>query len=290
MSITYITKVFPTYDRFTGKRAANKGFRKVECVKVHIDGKLFATCKDIDRRGDMSYRDRTDTAYRRGFFRENGLVGFLGEAAASLVFGVAVDWTPKIRGDGGFDLILGGKRTDVKTARSPKNQRNYITRVQYYGSEREYKRELKAEMYVGGYIEDDHTLDNGWCNVILIGYISREELEDQPLRRSPVQNSNHFNTEMYFSTLAPIRGFLKYHEYFVQTQRKPEPVYIQEATSPPTRVWCFISPEGETVSTTNLAQFCREKDLQPSHMTKVSRGKRPHHKGWKAYRGTVLCS
>jgi hypothetical protein len=43
----------------------------------------------------------------------------------------------------------------------------------------------------------------------------------------------------------------------------------------------FISPEGRPVGAiTNLAAFCRQKGLDPTHMVAVSKGKIHSHRGW----------
>lgn len=42
----------------------------------------------------------------------------------------------------------------------------------------------------------------------------------------------------------------------------------------------FINPEGEQVTITNLAEFCRQYGLQPVKMHNVKSGKIRQHKGW----------
>jgi group I intron endonuclease len=42
----------------------------------------------------------------------------------------------------------------------------------------------------------------------------------------------------------------------------------------------FISPDGQRVSVTNLAAFCRDHGLQVVHMHGLKSGKRRQHKGW----------
>ena len=43
----------------------------------------------------------------------------------------------------------------------------------------------------------------------------------------------------------------------------------------------FISPEGKEVSTTLVSEFCREYNLTHSLITKVIKGTRQTHKGWR---------
>ncbi len=45
--------------------------------------------------------------------------------------------------------------------------------------------------------------------------------------------------------------------------------------------WLLISPEDDTYIIKNLRQFCRDNNLDAASMSKVSQGKRNHHKGWK---------
>lgn len=47
--------------------------------------------------------------------------------------------------------------------------------------------------------------------------------------------------------------------------------------------YIFVNPEGVVVKITNLAEYCRDKDLTRENMGKVHRGERPSHKGWTKY-------
>ena len=42
----------------------------------------------------------------------------------------------------------------------------------------------------------------------------------------------------------------------------------------------FINPNGQKITITNLAAFCRENNLQKVHMHELISGKRKQHKGW----------
>lgn len=49
----------------------------------------------------------------------------------------------------------------------------------------------------------------------------------------------------------------------------------------------FISPGGEVYENiTNLSKFCRSHGLGATSMLKLAKGKRNHHKGWKALKET----
>lgn len=42
----------------------------------------------------------------------------------------------------------------------------------------------------------------------------------------------------------------------------------------------FVNPDGQGMTITNLAAFCREQGLQPVHMFQLINGQRQSHKGW----------
>jgi len=42
----------------------------------------------------------------------------------------------------------------------------------------------------------------------------------------------------------------------------------------------FLSPSGSTVTITNMKAFCNKYGLSRFHMSAVSHGRRPHHRGW----------
>lgn len=46
----------------------------------------------------------------------------------------------------------------------------------------------------------------------------------------------------------------------------------------------LISPDGSVhITTTGLADFCRQHNLTPANLHKVLKGEREHHKGWKIH-------
>lgn len=47
------------------------------------------------------------------------------------------------------------------------------------------------------------------------------------------------------------------------------------------KTYIVTSPDGVEQTVTNLRQFCRDNDLQQSHMGKVARGVQDNHKGWR---------
>jgi hypothetical protein len=47
------------------------------------------------------------------------------------------------------------------------------------------------------------------------------------------------------------------------------------------KTYTFINPAGESVTFTNLKQFCRDNALNPGHMRSLNSGKLKSHKGWK---------
>jgi len=48
-----------------------------------------------------------------------------------------------------------------------------------------------------------------------------------------------------------------------------------------TKYWKVISPNGEEKIVYGLGEFCRNNNLQQSHMFSVAKGHRKHHKKWK---------
>lgn len=45
--------------------------------------------------------------------------------------------------------------------------------------------------------------------------------------------------------------------------------------------WIVVSPDGEEMTISNLAEFCRTHGLNKGRMVQVARGKERHHKGWR---------
>ena len=45
--------------------------------------------------------------------------------------------------------------------------------------------------------------------------------------------------------------------------------------------WVVIKPNGERMNIKSLRRFCKENELNASHMRSVALSKRKHHKGWK---------
>lgn len=68
---------------------------------------------------------------------------------------------------------------------------------------------------------------------------------------------------------------------------KPSPDLVRRRAESIAQDWfSIVSPAGiiyENVH--NLAEFCRQHDLTLSHMIKVYRGRRNHHRGWTVLKG-----
>ena len=47
--------------------------------------------------------------------------------------------------------------------------------------------------------------------------------------------------------------------------------------------FALISPEGKIYSGKNINKFCKERELDSSHIYKVLKETLPHHKGWRKY-------
>lgn len=59
---------------------------------------------------------------------------------------------------------------------------------------------------------------------------------------------------------------------------------IQKRVDKVSQEWLIIDTNGNKNIIKNLKQFCRENNLNPSAMGKVSQGKQTHHKLWKCYK------
>lgn len=199
-------------------KATNFLTRGCECVRIKVDGHLFQTAIDVDKKKNFRYYEKT-SEYGKGFINKGilttGLVGLIGEAAASLYFNVQTDWIYKAAGDGGYDFVIAGKTTDIKTAKDHTHHRNYIVRLEYKGR-RKFEHPLSSILYVGSYLENHQTIKDGYCNVVLVGYTSKRFLEKQPIIKSPRYDSCHHNTEMYWYDLSSIRNLRKHHERYLE--------------------------------------------------------------------------
>jgi hypothetical protein len=207
MDFDYVVKKFSVIDPTTGERLSNVPQVYLECVRVPIPKDLFRVCKQLDDAEVMEYRQKT-SRYGRGAYAENGLDGFLGEAAGSLLFGVSADWQHKRLGDGGYDFRLFGRKVDIKTSQNDQWARNLIKR-EAYG----HKEPLLASFYIGSYIEDRR---EDSCTVVLVGYVHKSVLDKQPLVPSPRPDwRDHVkNTVLSWSSVSPIREFLEYYEQY----------------------------------------------------------------------------
>lgn len=217
----YLTRTFPMFNTKTGKRIPKTVSKEIECVRLRVGGGLLQRAIEIDQAKTMSYYENR-TEYGKGFVNKgiltSGLIGHLGEAAGAIYFGLITDWSYKRRGDGGFDFVVGGKKTDIKAAKDTSNYRNYIVRT-----ERRREKKLDSIVYIGSYLEKPATIETeGYCDIVLIGYTTKRYLEQQPILPSPVRNSKHWNTEMYWCTLTPIRNLLHFHERHLAKLKEEE--------------------------------------------------------------------
>lgn len=63
--------------------------------------------------------------------------------------------------------------------------------------------------------------------------------------------------------------------------KKRTPDSIAKMVSKIAQEYIVTSPDGIEFRIKNLNQFCKERDLSVTHMSKVANSKRTHHKGWK---------
>jgi group I intron endonuclease len=58
--------------------------------------------------------------------------------------------------------------------------------------------------------------------------------------------------------------------------------HIKARIAPLRKEYILTAPSGEEIFVNNLPEFCRQHNLQSSHICHVCKGKRKHHKGWVA--------
>jgi hypothetical protein len=59
--------------------------------------------------------------------------------------------------------------------------------------------------------------------------------------------------------------------------------HTQEELDKMSKTYTIISPDGEIMTITNMAEHCRKHNLNKKNMSSVINGKRLHHKGWKLF-------
>jgi len=73
-----------------------------------------------------------------------------------------------------------------------------------------------------------------------------------------------------------------YQKNLKEFNKKIRHIQMEKNLGPGTLDWIVTSPEGERFKIRNLAQFCREHNLDRGHMCKVANHPEyKHHKGWK---------
>ena len=104
-----------------------------------------------------------------------------------------------------------------------------------------------------------------------------------------VRNISEFAREQQLAPAALIhvaQGRRSNHKGYVVSEKSPHfgnkppalpkrkgRIYGEEVT--------FVSPNGNTFTTRNVAAFCRKHGLHNGHMSQVTNGKAAHYKGWK---------
>jgi group I intron endonuclease len=65
--------------------------------------------------------------------------------------------------------------------------------------------------------------------------------------------------------------------------QKPSPKAAARSAELFAKSYVVVSPAGERIEVVNMRAFCRERGLDPAGMNLVVNGKRPQHKGWRAF-------
>ena len=184
--------------------------KKIECAKIEIGSNEYALC-------DAS-------SYHRGCSKKKGVFGRglindekdpfhvercgnLGEMAFGKLFGLPVDFTFRQRGDNG-DFSMGKYSVNVKTATY-----NYWTGlVRVYKSQADKDADVRialdADLFVFGWLGTE-SRDKKNSIVYLAGYHKKEYIFDKCDIKPARKGREHFNYEVPFVGLSPIRQLLE---------------------------------------------------------------------------------
>ena len=131
--------------------------------------------------------------------------GKLGEMALSKLIKSNVDGEYKKYGDQ-YDFKIKGYSIDIKTKAPNKyiNKVGYITAI----NEKGYKLQLKSNIYVFCYLENDDTIQKN-AVAIVQGWIHADEISKLTPKPSPIANAKHYNYEIDLTQLKTIDTLLE---------------------------------------------------------------------------------
>jgi len=135
------------------------------------------TALSLAKEGNDSYEDINCGV----LFGDNGsfqshLVGLLGELAVAELYGLDLDSTAYLWGDGGIDLHLGEKSSDVKTTATDMALPQLLVRADT---------PLEADIDIRCHIID-------WSRTVrILGYAPKEVVENRPPRQHPGSRENY---------------------------------------------------------------------------------------------------
>ena len=174
------------------------GKKEIEIVKVVIGGGEYDICEN-----SKLWCSSKKSSWGRGLInteddkKKAERTGLLGEMAFSKISGFPIN----------IEYCEGGKDTDfhkidIKTATKKPDYNAGLIRC---ASESKKKIQLKSDLYVFGYVEND-LVQEKIAVVVLVGGEYRENIEKTPIKRAKL--GHHYNYEVKYVDLIPIRQIL----------------------------------------------------------------------------------
>lgn len=172
---------------------------------IRVDGGDYAAA---DLAASLWWCNSKPGKYGQGLGRTEGdpwkptRTGILGQMAFAEVFNQDVDLTYQKNGDQ-YDFLIGGKSIDVKCAMS-----NYGANLMQHTNELGRKIELKHDIYVCSYVEEE-SRDDLYADIMLVGFLTKEEVEKAPVKKGR-RGGRHLNYELSFKKTHSILELERY--------------------------------------------------------------------------------
>ena len=185
---------------------------KIWCLVGRISGAAYASAV---RHSLMTNSNRANSKNENDYNSGNlnsdedpNLVERLGKFGEMLLgefFGVPIDHAFRQGGDGGFDFVLMGLKTDVKVSSG-----TYHGKVFFYATTKGgFKIKRKAHIYIPSYLLiEDRVV--GFAEIVYVGWNKREWFVTQTQVKSPLKDSVHLNYDMYFHDTHDLRRLVGY--------------------------------------------------------------------------------
>lgn len=162
-----------------------------ECIRYSMN--CWSNDKQKSHYNDGMLNTRKDTY-------KTERVGALGEMAFSLYVGLPVDFSYKKYGKE-FDFKVGESLIDIKTSFGRSKYEISLLRCI-----NEYDKYIRpnCNYYVTAYVESDN-LEEGWAQVVLIGYHTLEQIIEQLPMPARSRYGRHQNYELSYHTSKPLK-------------------------------------------------------------------------------------